>query len=115
MIDPHELTNPGGGFHTRVDQVRDRREAIAQRLVERGRSLGVSVTFLVWTGDPGESIVEAAESEAVDVILVGAHTRGKLGRLLMGSVSEHVARHAPCPVLIVREMPDAKDRFGGAS
>jgi nucleotide-binding universal stress UspA family protein len=115
VIDPHDLTKPGGGFHTRVDQVRDRREAIAQRLVERGRSLGVSVTFLVWTGDPGESIVEAAVSEAVDVILVGAHTRGTLGRLLMGSVSEHVARHAPCPVLIVREMPEGRGSFAGTS
>ena len=60
------------------------------------------VTFLVWTGDPGESIVEAAEAEDVDLILVGAHRRGPIARFLMGSVSEHVARHAPCPVLIVR-------------
>jgi universal stress protein A len=106
VIDPRDLRKPNGGFHTRVDQVRDRREATAQRLVERGRGLGVPVTFLVWTGDPGESIVAAAESEGADVILVGAHTRGKIGRLLIGSVSEHVARHAPCPVLIVREIPE---------
>jgi nucleotide-binding universal stress UspA family protein len=42
-------------------------------------------------------------AEAVDVVLVGAHNRGPIGRLLMGSVSDYVARHAPCPVLIVRE------------
>jgi nucleotide-binding universal stress UspA family protein len=75
----------------------------------------VSVTFLVWTGEPGESIVAAAESEDVDVILVGAHTRGRIDRLLMGSVSEHVARHAPCPVLIVREIPGSKGSFAGQS
>ena len=115
VIDPHDLQTPAGSYHTRVDQVRERRESIAQRLVQRGRSLGVSVTFLVWTGDPGESIVAAAESEAVDLILVGAHTRGALGRLLMGSVSEHVARHAPCPVLIVREIPEMKVEEGRVS
>jgi nucleotide-binding universal stress UspA family protein len=106
VIDPDDLILPGGGFRVRVDQVRDRREAAAQRLVERGRDLGVAVSFLVWTGAPGESIVAAAESEGVDMVLVGAHTRGRLGRLVMGSVSEYVARHATCPVLIVRELPE---------
>lgn len=115
VIDPRELILPGGGFRLRVDQVRERREAVAQRLVERGRRVGVPVTFLVWTGEPGESIVAAAEAEGVDVILVGAHSRGTLGRLLMGSVSEHVARHAPCPVLIVRAVPKARHATIGAA
>ena len=104
VIDPDDLVLPGGGFRLRVDQVRDRREAVAQRLVERGREMGVKVDFLVWTGSPGESIVAAADAEGVDMILVGAHSRGRIGRLLMGSVSDYVARHARCPVLIVREL-----------
>lgn len=107
VIDPDDLVLPGGGFRLRVDQVRDRRQAVAQRLVERGREIGVKVDFLVWTGSPGESIVAAAEAEAVDMVLVGAHTRGRLSRLVMGSVSEYVARHATCPVLIVRELPES--------
>ncbi len=115
VIDPRELRLPGGAFRMRVDQVRERREAVAQRLVQRGRSVGVAVTFLVWTGEPGESIVEAAESEDADIVLVGAHSRGALGRLLMGSVSEHVARHAPCPVLIVRAVPDVHRRQEGVA
>lgn len=115
VIDPRELRLPGGAFRMRVDQVRERREAVAQRLVQRGLAVGVPVTFLVWTGEPGESIVEAAEAEDADVVLVGAHSRGTLGRLLMGSVSEHVARHAPCPVLIVRAVPDAHRRQVGVA
>jgi nucleotide-binding universal stress UspA family protein len=115
VIDPRELAIPGGGYVARVDQVRDRREAIAQRLVARGHSIGVPVTFLVWTGEPGESIVEAAIAESVDVILVGAHDRGTISRLLMGSVSDHVARHAPCPVLIVRERPKVNGAVAGAA
>ncbi len=105
VIDPDDLVLPGGGFRVRVDQVRDRREAVARQLVERGRDIGVSVDFLVWTGAPGESIVAAAEAESVDMVLVGAHSRGRITRLVMGSVSEYVARHATCPVLIVRELP----------
>jgi nucleotide-binding universal stress UspA family protein len=115
VIDPRELVLPGGGFRARVDQVRERREAAAQTLVERGRGVGVPVTFLVWTGNPAESIVEAAASEDADIILVGAHSRGAIGRLLLGSVSEHVARHARCPVLIVRELAAAREARAGAA
>jgi nucleotide-binding universal stress UspA family protein len=105
VIDPDDLVLPGGGFRVRVDQVRERREAVAQRLVSRGREVGVKVDFLVWTGAPGESIVAAAQAEGVDMVLVGAHSRGRISRLVMGSVSDYVARHATCPVLIVREQP----------
>jgi nucleotide-binding universal stress UspA family protein len=115
VIDTRELVIPGGGYVARVDQVRERREAIAQRLVARGQAIGVAVTFLVWTGEPGESIVEAASAEGVDVVLVGAHDRGTIGRLLMGSVSDYVAHHAPCPVLIVREVPKTKGTIAGAA
>jgi nucleotide-binding universal stress UspA family protein len=102
VIDPGALRLPGGRFLMRVDQVREARERTAQHLVARGRLDGVSVDFLVWEGDPGESIVDAAVSEQADMIVVGSHGRGAVGRFLIGSVSDHVVRHAPCPVLVVR-------------
>ena len=102
VIDPGSLLLPGGRFRARVDQVREGREQEAQALVERGRQEGVDVSFLIWTGDPGDQIVAAAEAERVDMVLVGSHGRGAVGRLFLGSVSEHVVRNAPCPVLVVR-------------
>ena len=106
VIDPGSLRHPGGRFFARVDQVRAERERIATELVARGRSHGVSVDFLVWEGEPGESIVEAAVSERADMIVVGSHGRGAVGRFLIGSVSDHVVRNAPCPVLVVRSGTD---------
>jgi len=102
VIDPGTLRLPGGRFRARVDQVRDEREAVAQRLVARARDLGVPTAFLVWEGDPGEAIVEAAASERVDLIVIGTHGRRGVNRSLFGSVSDHVVRHAPCPVVVVR-------------
>jgi nucleotide-binding universal stress UspA family protein len=102
VIDPGSLLLPSGRFHARMDQVRERRETIAQELVERGRDVGVQVSFLVWDGDPGDMIVAAAQAEHPDIVVVGSHGRGAMGRLFLGSVSEHVVRHAPCPVLVVR-------------
>jgi nucleotide-binding universal stress UspA family protein len=102
VIDPGSLLLPSGRFGARIDQVRERREQLAQDLVERGREEGVEVSFLVWSGDPGDMIVEAAEAEHADMIIVGSHGRGAVGRFLIGSVSEFVVRHARCPVLVVR-------------
>lgn len=108
VIDPRSLLLPSGRMGARVDQVRSSRESVAQEIVGRGRSAGVRVTFLIWEGNPGESIVDAARSEQVDMVVVGSHGRGSMGRFFIGSVSEHVVRHAPCPVLVVRGQPIAE-------
>jgi nucleotide-binding universal stress UspA family protein len=92
----------GHGAPRRIDQIRLERELAAQDVVVRGRARGVPVRFLIWQGSPGEAIVDVARSEDVDLVVVGSHGRGPVGRMLIGSVSEHVVRHAPCPVLVVR-------------
>jgi nucleotide-binding universal stress UspA family protein len=102
VIDLRSLQLPGGRFRSRVDQERARLETAASELVLRGRRDRVPTSFLIWEGDPAESIVEAARSEGADVIVVGSHGRGAIGRALIGSVSDQVVRHAPCPVLVVR-------------
>lgn len=106
VIDPAARGVPGGRVQ-RMDQRRASRESAAQEVVIRGRAAGVTVSFMVWEGEPGPSIVDAATSEQVDMVIVGSHGRGSMGRLLIGSVSEHVVRHAPCPVLVVRARAQA--------
>lgn len=102
VIDPGTLKLPGGRFRARVDQIRDEREIAAQALVARAHDLGVPTAFLVWEGDPGEAIVDAATAEQADLIVLGSHGRHGIDRSLFGSVSDHVVRHAPCPVVVVR-------------
>jgi nucleotide-binding universal stress UspA family protein len=53
-------------------------------------------------GDPGETIVEVAESLAADLVVIGSRGNGGLKRLLPGSVSDAVAHILHCAVLIVR-------------
>ena len=96
-------------FHTRVDQVRTQREAILAKVVEAARGRGVQAQFLIWEGTPGPSVVEAAEAEGADVIVVGSHGRGSLGRLFLGSVSSHVVDHAERPVLVMRKGEQLND------
>jgi nucleotide-binding universal stress UspA family protein len=101
VIDP-DLRGAAGSRLERMDQRRAAREQAAQAVVVRGRQAGISVSFLVWEGEPGPAIVEAAASEGADMIVVGSHGRGRVGRFMLGSVSDHVIRNASAPVLIVR-------------
>jgi nucleotide-binding universal stress UspA family protein len=106
VIDPSRLQLPGGLFHTRVDQARTERESAVARVVEGARHVGVAAQSLIWQGEPGASIVEAADAEGADVIVVGSHHRNAVGRLLLGSVSAYVVDHGRRPVVVVR--PDQR-------
>jgi nucleotide-binding universal stress UspA family protein len=92
----------GSGAHERVDQARSERERLLVNVVRDARAAGVTAEFLVWEGDPGGSIAAAAEAEQADLVVVGTRGRSSAGRMLLGSVSDHVVRHATCPVLVVR-------------
>ncbi len=70
--------------------------------MERARAEGARATSLVWDGEPGEAIVDAADAEHADLIVVGSHERSTVGRFFLGSVSDYVVRHARAPVMVVR-------------
>ena len=100
VIDP---TSRGSGTAaSRVDQLRAEREPRLIDVVGRARAQGVESTFLLWTGEPGRSIVAAAEAEGVDLIVLGTRGLDRAGRWLLGSVSDHVVYHARCPVMVAR-------------
>ncbi len=82
--------------------VRASRQLAVEAIVQRARAGGAAAAGLTWDGDAGESILEASEAEAADLIVVGTHERGAVGRLFLGSVSDYVVRHARCPVMVVR-------------
>ena len=65
-------------------------------------SPGVEVERILHAGSPGEVICWAAAKRGCDLIVMGTHGRTGLMHLLLGSVTEHVVRHAQCPVLTVR-------------
>jgi nucleotide-binding universal stress UspA family protein len=66
---------------------------------ERGRELDTDVR----TGQPDNRIVEYAEDEGIDLIVVGSHGREGISRVLLGSVAENVVRRSPTSVVVVRD------------
>jgi universal stress protein A len=72
-------------------------------VTERILGKGLDAEGLIRVGNPFEEIVNAAKETGVDLIVIGSHGSGGLGRLLLGSTAERVIQYAPCPVLVVKE------------
>jgi len=67
-------------------------------------------TTQVIFGSPTKAIVEYAEANGMDLIVMGTHGRSGVAHLLLGSVAERVVRTARCPVLTVRGAAEAVAR-----
>ncbi|HWA95223.1 MAG TPA: universal stress protein [Terracidiphilus sp.] len=70
-------------------------------LAERVRSQGVSCAIAVRPGLPADQILKFTVEHNVDRIVMGTHSPGRIGKLLVGSVAESVLRNATVPVFIV--------------
>ena len=93
------------------DAEQEAREEGRRSLKEILEGLGLRADIRAETGDPGERICAVAEAEKMNLIVVGSHRSGVLRRVLGRSVSDDVAHHAPCPVLLVRH-PSARPSPG---
>ncbi|MEQ1910760.1 MAG: universal stress protein [Vicinamibacterales bacterium] len=71
-------------------------------LTDEDRSVLHAVPVLRTSDAPAEEIVKYAQSELIDLIVLGTHGRPGVAHFLMGSVAEKVVRTAPCPVLTLR-------------
>lgn len=76
-------------------------ETLRSALKEIGQ-LPCEVHTELLEGDPASAIIEVAKTRGSDIIVMGSRGLGRLAGLLLGSTSQKVVAHAPCPVLIVR-------------
>jgi nucleotide-binding universal stress UspA family protein len=93
-----------------VDNVlREEGEDALRRVEEIAAGYGVPVTTALLDGSPSRRIVEYAEAEDCDLVVMGTHGRGGIDRLLLGSVAEGVVRACSVPVLTVQVGGEASD------
>jgi len=100
------------GFSLEEPAIREFKRSVleeARGLADEARAVLVrrelSVETDVVVGDPRAEIVRLADEWRADLIVLGARGLGRIKRLLLGSVSLAVARHASCPVLVVKGRP----------
>jgi nucleotide-binding universal stress UspA family protein len=91
-----------------IDRARKDAELEMQKFVRLAKFRGVKVETVVTLAPPGPDICGFAEKRDVDLIIIATHGRTGLKHLLMGSVAEHVVRHARQPVLVVPSHPETR-------
>ena len=74
-------------------------EGILEETVAAVDTTGVTVERHVIPGRPSQVLVE--ESKGASLLVIGSRGRGGFAGLLLGSVSQQAAHHAPCPVVII--------------
>lgn len=77
-------------------------DVITRQLGDESNPLHERIEVFIGVGDPAEQIVQLAVDTEADLIVVGTNEKTGIGRLVLGSVSSEVFRHAPCSVLVAR-------------
>lgn len=105
-VDPDKIT--GTGFSGRrtspelaaqIETSGDRRAK--ENLDATADALGLDdPEFMCIVGPPGEAICDLAASLPAAAVVIGNSGRSGLRRAVMGSTSDHIVRHSPCPVLV---------------
>jgi nucleotide-binding universal stress UspA family protein len=89
-----------------MSHIAEEQRLLAQReldkIVGRLRDSGLKARSLLRVGSPFLEIINTAQSEGGDLIVLGTHGRTGLAHVLMGSVAERVVQKAGCPVLTIR-------------
>ena len=103
VFDPS--VGPGAKWGAPADRLLEMSERAAERLLVTFRAspnVPSNVAAFIESGQPASKIVEVAKKWPADLIVMGSHGRGRIENLLLGSVTQEVLHHAPCPVLVVR-------------
>jgi len=96
-------TTVEGGWSVMLDDLEDAAEENVEALADTFRDRGVEeVVTAVDVGTPYRSLKDYAESEDVDLVVMGTHGRSGVERYLLGSVTEKLLRTCAAPVLAVR-------------
>ena len=78
---------------------------IIEQIVGDAKASGIDIEGSLLEGHPSHEIIEFAQNNEIDVIVLGTLGKGGLDRFLLGSVAEKVTRNSKVPVLVVRGNP----------
>ena len=86
-----------------LSKLNDERAEKMQKLMQKTSCTNITLRVLIRTGVPFLELINAAEEEHVDIVIMGAKGRGDLAEILFGSTSEKMFRRCPVPLLSLRE------------
>jgi nucleotide-binding universal stress UspA family protein len=87
-----------------LDDAREHYKKALGRIAEAAKENGIRLETEIAVGHPAEQIIQRAEQNHSDLIVVGRRGTSTFEMLALGSVSERVLRFAPCPVLVTSQV-----------
>jgi nucleotide-binding universal stress UspA family protein len=94
------------GLADEVAQLREGAEGhfrqLGEAAVEYARSRGIALRSVVLRGHAADAIVRYAESERMNLVVLGQHGHSRIARFFLGSTTDRVSEHSPCTVMIVK-------------
>jgi nucleotide-binding universal stress UspA family protein len=96
------LVRPSRQLDAMLDDAREHFEEQFKKIIQRAKDLGVEMQTDIAVGHPVEQIVHRAETDHVDLIVLGRRGKSRWEKMLVGSTAEKVLRYAHCPVMVVR-------------
>lgn len=90
------------GWETMYEVLKKEGEEAIEAVVEAGKAAGIPVESVLLEGHPAPELIDFAEKEGMDLVVMGTLGRSGLDRLLLGSVAGNVVRHCKVPVMVVR-------------
>jgi len=96
------MARAGQGYEPPHASERAHAEEFLDKMVNTAGDLdGSPISREVLEGSPAGEILEAIRRHGADHVVIGARGEGGVARLLIGSVSNALVHHAPCPVTVV--------------
>lgn len=105
VIDPSSGFGTGAGAPGAAEVwYRSEKDRVESRLTDAKQTAeqqGMTIEAVIEMGRPARTIIDHADSNDIDQIIMGSHGRRGVSRLLLGSVAETVVRCASVPVTVV--------------
>ncbi len=92
-----EMSNVAG-----IEMVREKASKILADYTEKAKKENVDVKEVILKGTAYNEIVEYARNEDIDLIIMATHGRSGIMHMLLGSTTEKVVRHSPCPITTIK-------------
>ncbi|HVN86186.1 MAG TPA: universal stress protein [Candidatus Binatia bacterium] len=117
----HVITNPADPLYqpqevphwVMVEHSEEKARALLADAAQRCLPADCPHECHVLQGDPHDKLLEAAKRIEPDLIVMSTHGRGGVAHLVIGSVTEKMVRHSPCPVFVIHR-PVASKRHAGS-
>ncbi len=107
----HSIHNPFGleGWNIPVPNLADEYKKLLEdthkklaSMIAGEKQQGIKITEIVATGEPTGEILKAVKEHRIDILIMAAHSEGKLEHMLFGRNQDEVIRRLPCSVLLVK-------------